>query len=99
MDVGFYPVPSLVEGTGISDDDVLIVDIGGGMGHDLSEFRRKWRNVPGRLVLQDLPEVIEQAKTMELHSSIQPTVHDFFTEQPVKGINAPVFPSRHMDIN
>jgi hypothetical protein len=89
MDVGFYPVQSLVEGTGIGDDDVLIVDMGGSMGHDLSEFRRKWPDVPGRLVLQDLPEVIEQAKTVGLHSSIQPMAHDFFTEQPVKGTYAP----------
>lgn len=88
MDVGFYPVQSLVEGTGIGDDDVLIVDMGGSMGHDLSEFRRKWPDVPGRLVLQDLPEVIEQAKTVGLHSSIQPMAHDFFTEQPVKGARA-----------
>lgn len=85
MDDGFYPVPTLTEGTNIGNDDVLLVDIGGSMGHDVSEFRRKWPHVPGQLVLQDLPQMIEQAKTMPLHPSIKPMVHDFFTEQPVKG--------------
>lgn len=86
MDPGFYPVPTLTEGLNIGDNDVLLVDIGGSIGHDLLEFRRKWPDVRGRLVLQDRPEIIEKAKTMNLGPRIEPTVHDFFTEQPVKGI-------------
>lgn len=87
MDVGFYDVPSLF--SNVTQDDVLLVDVGGSVGHDLSEFRRKWSDAPGRLVLQDLPDVIGQAKTGQLHSSIEAMEHDFFTEQPIKGI---VFP-------
>ncbi|EAW11089.1 o-methyltransferase [Aspergillus clavatus NRRL 1] len=86
MDFGFYPVPSLAEG--VADNDVLIVDMGGSLGHDLSELRRKWPDLPGRLIIQDLPDVISQTKTLQLHSTIEPTVHDFFTEQPVKGARA-----------
>ncbi|OQE46935.1 hypothetical protein PENCOP_c001G00407 [Penicillium coprophilum] len=85
MDVGFYDVPSLF--SNVTQDDVLLVDVGGSMGHDLSEFRRKWSDAPGRLVLQDLPEVIAQAKTGQLHS-IETMEHDFFTEQPIKGARA-----------
>ncbi|KAL2869497.1 S-adenosyl-L-methionine-dependent methyltransferase [Aspergillus lucknowensis] len=90
MDVGFYPVPSLTEGLDLDADDVLLVDVGGGVGHDLSEFRRKWPSLPGRLVLQDLGEVIEQAKAMNQAAGrdIEATVHDFFTEQPIKGARA-----------
>lgn len=88
MDVGFYPVPTLTEGLNIGDNDVLLVDVGGSIGHDLSEFRRKWPDVPGRLILQDLLEPIEKAKTINLSPGIEPMVHDFFTEQPVKGIVA-----------
>jgi hypothetical protein len=88
MDVGFYDVPSLF--SNVTQDDALLVDVGGSVGHDLSEFRRKWSDAPGRLVLQDLPDVIAQAKTGQLHSSIEAMEHDFFTEQPIKGI---VFPS------
>lgn len=85
MDVGFYPVLSLVAEANIGDQDVLLVDIGGSLGHDLSEFRRKWPQVPGRLILQDLPKVVEQARSMDLDPAIELMTHDFFTEQPIKG--------------
>lgn len=85
MDPGFYDVPGMINADIIRDQDALLVDMGGSVGHDLSEFRRKWSDAPGRLVLQDLPEVLAQAKTMSLHPSIELMEHDFFTEQPVKG--------------
>lgn len=87
-DPGFYPVQEqLVEGTTLGEEDVLLVDVGGSFGHDLLDFRRKWPSVPGRLVLQDLPEVVSSVK--DLHPSIDVTAHDFFTEQPVKGMSLP----------
>ncbi|KAJ5178356.1 uncharacterized protein N7500_001055 [Penicillium coprophilum] len=89
MDAGFYDVPSLIANVG--QDDVLLVDIGGGLGHDISEFRRKWPDAPGRLVLQDTPELTAQSKKKQLHPSIEPMVHDFFTEQPIKGARAYYF--------
>ncbi|PYI09277.1 o-methyltransferase [Aspergillus sclerotiicarbonarius CBS 121057] len=88
MDMGFYPVLSPVADTGISEQDVLLVDMGGSMGHDLSEFHRKWPQVPGRLILQDLPKVVEQARTMNLDPAIELMDHDFFTAQPIKGARA-----------
>ncbi|KAJ5499348.1 Winged helix-turn-helix transcription repressor DNA-binding [Penicillium expansum] len=87
MDPGFYPVQEqLIDGVTIGEDDVLLVDIGGSFGHDLSDFRRKWPGLPGRLVLQDLSEVVVSVK--DLHPSIEVTGHDFFNEQPVKGARA-----------
>ncbi|KAL2782642.1 S-adenosyl-L-methionine-dependent methyltransferase [Aspergillus keveii] len=87
MDPGFYPVyEQLIAKTDITDDDVLLVDVGGSFGHDLSDFHRKWPDVPGRLVLQDLPEVVKSVK--DLHPTIDVTSYDFFTEQPVKGARA-----------
>ena len=91
MDDGFYPVrKQLIDGAGIGDQDVLLVDIGGSFGHDLADFRRKWPNVPGRLVLQDLPEVVSSANG--LHPSIEVMSHDFFTAQPIKGGVCPHLP-------
>lgn len=85
MDHGFYPVQKqLIDGTSISDQDVLLVDVGGSFGHDLLDFRRKWPDVPGRLVLQDLPEVVASVQNLD-EPSIDVMGHDFFTEQPVKG--------------
>ena len=40
---------------------------------------------PGRLILQDLPKVVEQARTMNLDPVIELMNHGFFTEQPIKG--------------
>ena len=45
--------------------------------------RSKFPEAPGRLILQDLPVVIDAIK--ELPSKIERMPHDFHTEQPVKG--------------
>ncbi|KAL4998619.1 S-adenosyl-L-methionine-dependent methyltransferase [Aspergillus recurvatus] len=87
MDPGFYPVQEqLIDGAAIGPGDVLLVDVGGSFGHDLLDFRHKWPDAPGRLVLQDLPEVVSSVK--DLHSSIEITAHDFFRVQPVKAARA-----------
>lgn len=73
----------LIEGAKTSEDDVLIVDVGGNKGHDLEEFKSKWPNAPGRLVLQDQPHVLVDIQSLD--PAIEPMVHDFFTEQTLKG--------------
>ena len=57
------------------------------MGHDLELFKASFPNVPGDLVLQDRKEVIDSLGPGS--HSFQPAVHDFFTEQPVKGKRSP----------
>lgn len=70
-------------------DSVLLVDIGGGEGHDIEAFQRAFPDAPGALVLQDTAPVIENIK------SLSPTVvrqkHDFFQPQPVHGARAYYF--------
>ena len=84
MDPGFYPLKERVEeAMTLNENDVAIVDVGGGMGHDLVELKRKQPTFCGRFVLQDLPQVIEQI-TQPLEG-IEATVHDFYTPQPVQG--------------
>ncbi|KAF2180791.1 S-adenosyl-L-methionine-dependent methyltransferase [Zopfia rhizophila CBS 207.26] len=68
------------------EDRPLLVDVEGGMGHDLKEFKAKHGNLPERLVLQDLSETIAQIKGIK--DSIEATAHDFFTPQPIKGARA-----------
>lgn len=60
----------------------LFVDIGGGIGHQCVALKKKLPNIPGRVILQDLPPVIAHAIPAE---GIEPMVHDFMTEQPIKG--------------
>ncbi|RAL08720.1 o-methyltransferase [Aspergillus homomorphus CBS 101889] len=88
MDPGFYPVRRLVEEITVSTEDVLLVDMGGGMGHDLSEFRRKWPDLAGRLIVQELPDVVAQARELNLDPRIELMVHDFFDEQVIIGARA-----------
>ena len=81
----FYLVRErLVKRIKANKDAVLLVDMGGGMGHDLEEFKAKNPGLSGRLVLQERQEVVSQIKN--LSPGIEATVHDFFTPQPVKGI-------------
>ena len=81
MDPGFYPIQDLDHDLG--PQDVLLVDIGGGLGHYLEELRAKRPELQGRLVLQERPEVIQQVK--DSNKVFELMEHDFFTEQPVKG--------------
>ena len=74
---------------------MLIVDQGGGKGHDLEEFVERMgmgeregegegEVLDGKLVLQDLPAVVEQART-GLNPRVTAMAHDFFEDQPVRG--------------
>ncbi|KAB8272046.1 S-adenosyl-L-methionine-dependent methyltransferase [Aspergillus minisclerotigenes] len=84
IEEGFYPVhDNLIQGARDGEDNVFLVDVGGGRGHDLVEFLSRWPGAPGRLVLQDLPAVLDGI--VALDPSIERMAHDFFTEQPVKG--------------
>lgn len=79
----FYPVEKL-RGNGSRP---LLVDIGGGLGHDLVSFKAKTK-LSGKLILEDLPAVIEEAK--DLPKDIEKVGHDFFQRQPdsVRGARA-----------
>lgn len=71
------------------EHDIVLVDVGGGKGHDLSRFATLHMSdiKEPRLVLQDLPDVIEHLTSVDnpLPPSIKAMAHDFFTPQPVRG--------------
>ena len=66
----------------------LIVDVGGSKGHDLVKFKQCYPSLQGRLILQDLPEVIEEAKALGNLDGIEAMAYDFFQPQPIKGAKA-----------
>ncbi len=85
MDEGFYPVQTrLGDGMKSGDNEVLIVDVGGGLGHDLEELKVKCPALvhKGRLVLQELRQTASSAK--KSRPWLEATVHDFFQPQPIK---------------
>ena len=83
-----FPVDEiLLNGARKGDSEsVLLIDIGGGQGHDIEAFHRAFPTVPGKLILQDLPPTIANIKSLSPAILRQP--HDFFTAQPVKGARA-----------
>ena len=59
MDV-FAPDGLLQEARDV--DAPALVDVGGGIGTDVIEFRRRYPQFPGRIILQELAGVIASAK-------------------------------------
>ncbi|KUL83650.1 hypothetical protein ZTR_11051 [Talaromyces verruculosus] len=87
MDPDFYPVEeALLTGAKSDSNAVLLVDVGGGLGHDLAEFHRKHPSAPGKLIVQDKGDVIQQISGNL--GKVEAMAHDFFTEQPIKGARA-----------
>jgi len=66
-------------------DRPFMVDVGGGLGHDLSGFAGRYPDKSIKLVLQEQPEVIEDAGRQTLDSRITLSEHDFFQPQPIAG--------------
>ena len=80
-----YPHETLLETNPISlssNENAVIVDMGGNVGRDLNRFRIAHPEVAGRLVLQDRPEIVRDSICPD---PVRKMPHDFFTPQPVKG--------------
>lgn len=60
----------------------VFVDMGGGLGQACTRLREMYPHHPGRLVLQDLPPLIINAKPL---NGVDMMVHDMLTPQPLKG--------------
>jgi hypothetical protein len=73
----------------------VFVDVGGGRGHDLSALARWCPGRRARLILEDLPSVIQEGDTerqqseMTLGLRIELVRHGFFLKQPTT--NASVY--------
>lgn len=80
--VDFYPIKErLLRDVGTSGP--FLVDVGGGLGHELSDLHKKHPRISRQLVLQDLPSVVTQAKDSgALPEAILAVSHDFFAPQP-----------------
>jgi hypothetical protein len=78
-----YPVADEVKDW--NPEKAIFVNIGGGVGHQCAEFKQKFPNAPGKVILQDLPASIAKALPTP---GVDNTIHDFFQPQPVKGKRA-----------
>ncbi|OTB01849.1 hypothetical protein M426DRAFT_265362 [Hypoxylon sp. CI-4A] len=75
---------------GSTDSTPLFVDIGGALGHQCIAFKKKYPDIPGRIILQDQQGVIQRVRENPLpgFEGIETQVYDFFTPQPLKGARA-----------
>lgn len=78
----FFPVMKQIsEGAHERKCAVTFVDLGGGYGQEAVTLRKRFPSLPGRIVLQDLPQV---ASGLGLEG-VEVMVHDMFSPQPLKG--------------
>ena len=82
----FDVVPFAEEVANVSSDRALFVDIGGSIGHQSKRLRLKYPTLPGRVIVQDLPESVNVATPAP---GVEFMAYDFFTPQPVHG--TPIF--------
>jgi len=75
----------LLSGFNSSHNPNLLVDVGGGKGHDIMAFRSTFSHHSGRLILQDLPQVLDSIPERDIDPNILKVAYDFFDEQPIKG--------------
>lgn len=80
----WFPVEDrIINGFDATHGDKLLVDVAGGRGHDTEAFHQKFPDKPGRLVVEDLPHVIEDIR--DLDSSIERVGFNLFEKQPIQG--------------
>jgi hypothetical protein len=60
----------------------LFVDVGGAMGHQAIAFKEKFADIPGRVILQDLPQVIANVPNLK---GVEKMEYNFWEPQPIKG--------------
>jgi len=60
----------------------LLVDVGGGIGHQCVDLIVRYPKLPGRIVLQDLAHCIDEALQSP---ALDVMVHNMYDRQPIKG--------------
>lgn len=69
------------EGSGT--DDVIFVDVAGGIGHQCALLKAKNPELKGRVILEDLPMVLPQAIPIP---GVETVGLDMWEGQPIKGL-------------
>ncbi|CAP73355.1 uncharacterized protein PODANS_2_7430 [Podospora anserina S mat+] len=86
-----YPVEERLGSLATKPDEAVLVDVGGGFGQQAIAFKAKFPNLPGRVIVQDIPQTLAGARPVP---GIEFVEHDFFGPQTVKG--AKLYYLRHV---
>ena len=88
--VDIFPFEERLQNS-VPADQVLVIDIAGGVGHRLRDFKLKFPWASGRAVLQDQKHVLPTTESnpkafADLQEcGIETMAHDIFKPQPVQG--------------
>jgi hypothetical protein len=82
----WFPVEEeVIKGLKQDEKAVTMVDVGGSLGHELLELKKRYSEIPGRLILQDLLETIMRPKclspscmTSSLHNPLRVSVFSYY---------------------
>lgn len=64
----------------------VFVDVGGSIGHQCAHLKETYPDIPGKVILQDLPNSVANALPTP---GVENMAHDFFQAQPVEGKQSP----------
>lgn len=78
-----YPAAERLSNVRPGRESVLMVDVGGGPGQEVTGLKERFPHLQGRLILEDLPVTLDRIES--LPDGIEKVSHDFFTPQPVVG--------------
>jgi demethylsterigmatocystin 6-O-methyltransferase len=82
--VSAYPVENELGEFKAASDSAVLVDVGGGFGQHAIAFKKEYPQLPGRVVVQDLPSTLMHLPASKAEG-IEFEEHDFFTPQPIRG--------------
>ena len=84
----FYPFEQKLSAQGRDEEhDILFVDVGGALGSEIKELRKKYPSLKGRMILQDRQQTIDHVSP---DPGMEAMVYDFFTPQPVIGTTSQI---------
>ena len=66
----------------IAPDRATFVDVGGALGHMCLALKERYPDLPGRVILQDVPQTIDSVPESQPFEAM---AYDYYTDQPVKG--------------
>lgn len=77
-----FPIEKEIGAWSAEPEKALFVDIGGGFGHQCIALKAKHANLPGRVILQDIPQTLEHVQPIE---GVEVMVQNFYEPQAIKG--------------
>lgn len=82
----FDVVPFTDDIASVEPDRALFVDVGGSIGHQSRRLKAKYPNLPGRIIVQDLEEIVKAVQSMPAIEGVEFMTHNFFNPQPIIGM-------------